>query len=233
MRNENFVQPYAQKALGDQAGLTSRDLAKALGVQHSNVMQKLNRNDVTTLNDEGFNLTVSTIKLPGRGRPRKHYVMDTDTAKLILVQWSSKVSRSYFRYLLQCEKAVEVGIPKLQNALNDAMKKVQIIESERDAFKYALESKKSKKRGPKLVKIITNTTTEYDLFGNPVTTIKYTEKKYSDLDKAELREQQIRHRSKVMKGLSDAQEKAINGRYDEKMAVIKHADNLIRISDRK
>lgn len=202
-------------------GLTSRDMAEALGVRHDNIVQKLNRIDLNQLNDEGFNLTVHTVKLSsGAGRPRKYYVMDTDTAKLVLVQWSSKLSRAYFRYLLECERMVERGIPKLKAELEAAMK-------------AAVKNKKIRRKGNLLVKVEAGMETVYDLWGNPHPKVIYQDKLYSELTDEELRLYQIRKRSNVMKGLAAKQDEAINGEHEKRLLQLKRQGTNVLILEGK
>lgn len=233
-----FIMPYPQEALGGEFGLTSQDLAEVLGTNAGSVRRKIERSDISRWKSKGWDLVTYVINTGKRGRTGTGYVLNTAATKVILARWKSKLGDDYLQYLLQCEKAVEIGIPKLQAELDKAADEFKLeqqsrkkLEMENQAMKQALAKKK---RRSKLVNIITNTTIEHDMFGLPYTKIKYIEKRYDELTENELSKEKIMHRAKTMKGLANIQESAINRDHDNKIRAIKskRQTNVVAIREK-
>lgn len=104
-----YAKPSPQPALHGEMGLSSKDLAKSLGVFHKNILAKIRRlNESVKWVGLGFRLAAYEAD---------EYSLNTDLAKAFVAKWDNENGWGYMRYLLDCEKVVE---SKQQPLLSEA-----------------------------------------------------------------------------------------------------------------
>ena len=122
----NFVQPYPQKALRGELGLTAHDIAKSLDVRTKEVLRKLRRNEWA----KSPNWLVESYdsKNNNNGLRYTHFALNTRAAKAFVARWNNETGAAYLDWLFDCETVVVEKIPKLleQNTkLKDEIKNLR------------------------------------------------------------------------------------------------------------
>lgn len=99
-----FVKPHFIEELGEE-GLTLHEVAQSLQIQFKHAKEALEKN----INDYSLvEISAYVDKGPIRGTVEvSSYALTTDDAKFFVAKYNNEIGKSYLRYLLQCEKAVE------------------------------------------------------------------------------------------------------------------------------
>jgi hypothetical protein len=108
VQRESFIKPYAQEHLNGEEGLTSLDIAKALGAEHRDVKSSIRR-----FSQEDRTCATVTAKVQTGGRPVEIIFMRTIDAKMFVATYQNAVGRAYLRFLLACERIVLESMPQL------------------------------------------------------------------------------------------------------------------------
>lgn len=112
---QGFVTPYPQEALDGELGLTSGEVARAIGVSHKNILRDMReRRYVTFLEGAGFRLAQFSPNRKGPGRKGICFALSTEAAKALVASSRTELGAAYLRYLLACERRVEEGMPRLK-----------------------------------------------------------------------------------------------------------------------
>lgn len=199
-----FTAPYPQPAMDGDLGLTSSDLAHALGVQHKNVLEKIRRVS-EFLQAQGFDIVEAAVGTATGKQPV--FVFDVDTAKYITATWRNELGVSYFRYLLTCERMFESKVPQLMATLTEAHQRVADLETKVDRL---MAPKHRRIPGKGVVSVIVRTLHVVDMFGEIHDEIRREKKVYSELSPSEQRAYKIQHRSAVMKAIATLQDEDLN-----------------------
>lgn len=119
-----FVEPYTQAALDGKEGLTSVDIARALGAQHRDVKLSIKR-----LSDEDSAFCVQTQKSVTGGRPVEMFILNVQDAKMVVATYQNAIGRAYLRFLLACERIVLEAVPKLQATIANQAARIAQLEA--------------------------------------------------------------------------------------------------------
>lgn len=191
----SFIEPYPQPLLGGRLGLTSEDVARSLRVNSKVIRLKLRRSSfISDWKKQNFVVvSIETETIPSS------YVFDVNAAKAFVGTYNNDIGRSYFSFLLNCERVVLEEIPKL-------------IEENRQIRELAAQHIRPRRVTSNGVKMISKPVPhkEKDIFGNERLFIKWERVPLDSLQPAEFREWKIRHRSKTLVGIQNAQEQDIN-----------------------
>ncbi len=203
VRENAFVDPYPQEALDGALGLTSSDIAAALGVAHNHLMRDLKRRQsLKWFRDAGFQIEPFRPKSGNRGRKGTLYAFETEAAKAIVAQSKTQKGIGYLRYLISCERkaeAAEVIIPLLLEKVSLLEKLVNVL------------SKPKKLRGPgRRHRIVAGFQTIRDLWGNDGQMPVYRDLAFSEMTDEERRAYEAQHLSKIASGASKKAAKLIN-----------------------
>jgi len=196
--SSNFVKPHFIEALGEE-GLTSVEIAQALGARHDNV-----RRHILTLEklDQGF--TQKRGKpLDQGGRPVEVLLVPTIEAKMVVAQYRNKVGLGYLRFLIQCEAA----IPILLQRLVDLEESNAFLRNENQELAGKVpKAKLPKKPSHRYVETITIHQSLFDEGGLPLMSIvtKKEKKRRDLLTPAELSAANALFSSKVYTGIKAA-----------------------------
>jgi len=102
--SSQFVKPYFIEELGCE-GVSLHDIAKSLGVEFKHVKEKFCR----MLSDNRVkSLFASYTAYNENNRLVESYCLATETAKFFVAKWDSEIGDAYCRYLIECEKVVDV-----------------------------------------------------------------------------------------------------------------------------
>lgn len=103
-----FREPSPQPELGGELGLTSEDVAAALGAQHQHVTAR-----IVAISEmiPGFHATAR--KVMTGGRPKIVYTLPVDEAKIIVAKYDNEKGMGYLRFLIQCERVATKLTPEL------------------------------------------------------------------------------------------------------------------------
>lgn len=194
LEKRDFVKPYPQEHLGGELGLNSEDLAKALGVRHDVILEKLRRTRKDQWESVGWGFTVYTVKPPKGshgGRPKQIYSLNLKCAKAFVAKWENLNGYGYLNYLFDCERQAEQLLPRMKAAL--------------EAFMAP-----RKRRTPRGIMVkVQRPILQLDLFGEWSCNITTLKKLYSELSPEELDLYQMRHSQKVVQGIVNKQTKRI------------------------
>ena len=103
------MKPYPQEALGGEFGLTSQDIANALGARHDNVKRHMKA--ISAL-DKTFTLTGWKVSFGG-GRPGEIFIVPVSESKMVVAKYANEVGTGYLRFLIECEKVATELTPQL------------------------------------------------------------------------------------------------------------------------
>ncbi len=202
-----FVEPYAQVALDGALGLTSEDLATALGVSHHHILEKIRRGrfaEVCRLGGWSFHALAFKPAAGKRGgRPLKIHVLDVDASKVFVSRWDNARGIGYLKYLLTCERIVEHGVPLLNAKIRDLEAKV-----------VALCAPKRVRGGPRRHRLVAGWRTITDIFGESGKIPVYRDLLLSEMTDQERRHYEATHLSKISAGASDKAAKLLNHETD-------------------
>lgn len=208
--SKGFIKPYYIEDLKD-LGVTSRDIAESLGVEHRNITEKLHRIDVDLWQTAGWNFAVCTAKTTKkgiRGRHQKTWCLNIRAAKAFVARWNNEKGVGYLNFLFSCEAAAPKLIEEIASLRQERAQlqlKIEILQKPRHRYipgqgtvAYLVEARMTK-----------------DMFGN-----EYVEKirkaiKVDKLTECELREWRIQHRAAIMEGISKKQKEEIDDRATE------------------
>lgn len=126
----NFVKPYPQDALGGELGLTSLDVAAALGARHEHVKHRMQS---LKSSDKAF--TEVAVKVPGRGRPLDLLIMPVTEAKMVVAKYDNEIGNCYLRFLIECEKIATELTPKLIAELKEMKAELECLQIKLDGKK--------------------------------------------------------------------------------------------------
>lgn len=187
----NYIEPYPKKALGGELGLTSIDIARALGVRHDYVYDKIRRNQ-SFYNSGGLWRIAYFTHILENNRKSKAFQVSTIVAKYVVATWKNDMGRSYFDYLEKCENFVQKEVPKLQ----------ALIETLTNKF-----VKPRKINGYIIVpKIVKNT----DIFGEEHYDLLDVRILMSQATKEDLEQYKFIQRQRTMNGLHKKQTESLN-----------------------
>ena len=192
--SSQFITPYPQPALNGDLGLTSEDISSGLHIEAKHLRYKLRRSDfIENFRSFGFrvfpnvsgSVAIATFKLP------RSYVFDVQAAKAFVATYESDLGRAYLVFLLQCERVVEIELPKLKEQF--------------EAMKTALahEKRPRKIRGEAAYKI-SRPIWVRDIFKHLIMDFVSETVPASQIELPEKIQWNIEHREKVIKGLSEA-----------------------------
>jgi hypothetical protein len=191
-----YVKPYSRPELDGAVGLTSREVAAAIGAQHQHVNEKIRRNR-RLLAAQGFRIVDSVVN--ATGARAFTFVVDVATAKYLAATWKNFAGLSYFRYLLECERVNETVVPRLVDEVARLRADVAALTA----------PKVRRLPGRSIVAFIKKVITERDMFGDEQRRVVTERKAYAALTDEERRRYKTEHRARVMRGLADAQERDI------------------------
>lgn len=178
--SSNFVTPYFVKEIGE-IGLTSKDIALALGITTEKVHKKIKRDKWTTIKQwkptpYGF--------IQENNRLDTYYFFNTQGAKAFVARYSNTVGDAYLQFLFDCE--------------NITLNKVPLLLSTIDQLKKIIETKKvDSKKGTIVTKKVV---TIMGLF-EPIVEIIKDKCKLDELTTAERKQWAFEHRSSIAEGL--------------------------------
>jgi hypothetical protein len=118
---QNFVKPQPQKALNGQEGLTSVEIAKALGAEHRDVKDSIRR-----ISEEDQAFWVQTAKVQTGGRPVEMFILNVQDSKMVVATYQNAIGRAYLRFLLACERIALEIVPALQAEIADLKQKLAV-----------------------------------------------------------------------------------------------------------
>lgn len=118
--SSGYVKPYPQDALDGKLGLTSVDVASALGTPAANVVRELGRRGYADkLRMAGCELMPVAIKSKGRGRPGTIWVLDTMAAQIFVAQTRTMTGIGFACYLINHERASQKAMAKLARRVEE------------------------------------------------------------------------------------------------------------------
>lgn len=181
----SFIQPYKQERLQGAEGLLASDIARSLGVEKVAVFQKIKRTDIALWERQGWTISAYTLKVPRKmGRPQNDYVFSRDAARAFVAKWNNEIGIQYLAFLMKCEDNIRMIGAAVQNG--------DMIPAKRGKRPYRCG--------------IVEVRMQRDLFGEMHPIPYLTHKLKKDLTPAEQREYRMRHRTKITKGLTRAQD---------------------------
>jgi Phage regulatory protein Rha (Phage_pRha) len=126
----SFIQPYSIQQLGDELGLTSEDVAKALGTNHRNVIES-----IQTISSiiPGFAVKTALLKNE-KGRPTKLFLLTTDEAKLVTARYGNDLGLGYLKFLIECEKVATELMPKMAARIRELEEEIGFLRSRKQAL---------------------------------------------------------------------------------------------------
>lgn len=192
-----YVKPYPQEALNGEAGLTTREIAEAIGVQHQHVNEKVRRNR-DLLESQGFRIVGSVVNTTDSREVTM--AVDVDTAKYLTATWKNSLGVGYFRYLLECEHVAENVVPKLMAELAGA----------RATIAKLTAPTQRRIPGKGIVSVIVRTLRIVDIFGEVHEEIARERRLYSELSEGEKKRYKISQRAAVMRGMAALQDEDLN-----------------------
>lgn len=176
-----FVKPYPQDALGGEDGLTSTDIALALGTTKKNVEDVLKRSGFFVYaRKAGLNIATIIAESRNRGRKPSYSVLDVEAARVFSARYGSQAGFDYCLWLVRIETKL---IPSLYQ-------KIAALEAE-------LSKRLNRRKNESTMRVPRY---QEDLFGKIVLTHFETVQK-TLLSHAEQIEAQQIHISKIMEGL--------------------------------
>ena len=126
---DRYVKPYYIGELGCE-GLSSIDIAKAVGVELKVINQKIERPAFRDMLANNRYVLVTTVtKSETRGRPGKLFQLETKAAKALVATYESPTGYSYLDFLFNCEAVVEkIATEKSKiEKLDEASRMLQIV----------------------------------------------------------------------------------------------------------
>lgn len=129
-----FVKPYAQESLNGELGLTSLEIAQALGARHEQVKHRMQS---LKSSDEAF--TEVAVKVHGNGRPLELLVMLVTEAKLVVAKYDIEIGNEYLRLLVACEKVASEITPRLVAELKAARGELEKDQAELESTRKTLD----------------------------------------------------------------------------------------------
>lgn len=124
----HFQEPKPLNALNGALGLTSEQIALALGVRHDNVVRAVR--EYIAL-DPAF--PHSEEKLMTGGRPKTLLSIPALEARVIVAQYRSKAGVAYVRYLIEFEKRARELEPELRAAFSALEEEVATLRTRLEA----------------------------------------------------------------------------------------------------
>jgi phage anti-repressor protein len=220
-----FIQPYAQEALGGELGLTSKDMAFALDLPHYELIKDLRgRHYFETLKQAGFEFREISLNSKGRGRKGKAYVFTIDAAKAVVAVSRTSFGIHYLRYLLDCERAIEQGLPKLE-----AKVKELVTELRETREKLSSLERPKVRKGQKTWRVVVGYRTERLLGLDGIVEEKFPVIREIPIDNMTDDERRIweaQHLSKISSGMSKKSAALLN-------CEVKPGTKVISLTDRR
>lgn len=197
----SFIEPYPQPLLGGELGLTSEDIAGSIGVTHRAFVRDMrDRKYISFLENAGFRFVQFCSNRSGPGRKGKIWVFDTNAAKAVVAASRTEYGAGYLRHLIDCERFVLEGMPKLKALFEQQAK--ELIEAQ--AKIAGFEKRRRKVRGkPKTARVHAGYRTVASLFEpegyrEPV----FREVPLDQLTDEEARVMEIIHLNRIAEGLN-------------------------------
>lgn len=123
MQIQKYKIPYPQQILNGKSGLSSKDIAEALDIEHKHILEKINRPEFKAMcSYNNWELVAAATNSKGRGRPGKVVSMETNIAKAFVATTAKKEGWGYLKFLLDCERVATELMPKLIKQ-NEELKK--------------------------------------------------------------------------------------------------------------
>ena len=198
---KNFIKPRPWEELGGEYGVELHEISNCLQVDFHNFKKNLERSD--------FFEMANILKLKIRSIDRfnknnvlvKSYVVDEEAAELLLAKSKSILGYHYLRFLRQCRLAAKELAKEYQTLSIEYKKQKTELKQANDKIQALTEPKKRRK-GSKLVKVITKIHEEKDLFGNTTCYKEVEHKTISEMSPVEHKLYKLQHGAKVMNGIA-------------------------------
>jgi predicted transcriptional regulator len=183
----NFIEPHLIEEVG-QVGLTSSDIAIALGIDERDVIKKIKRNTWTNNNKWKPKLyTVNNNIKSGTYVPQKRgtrYFFTIQGGKAFVAKHNNNVGDAYLQFLFDCEEVALKKVPEMQSLINQLLAKIN---------KTKIETKKA-------LIVTTKTIIRKGLF-EPIIEILKETRPIDSLTLAERQQWEFEHRSKIAEGM--------------------------------
>lgn len=200
-----FVRPYPQPNLSGKEGLTSYDVAKALGWDSKHVNQALGkRGYADRLRAAGCELVTVVTKSQGRGRPSKYWELDTNAAKIFVAQTRTEIGIGYCVYLTKCELIAEEVVPRL-------LERIKMMEIEISSLS---KWKLVKQYGRKMWEVVVGRVVITDIYGNQHMELRTVKKPLNEMPDNERRLHYAAHNSAIAKGAAGKSNDALKFKID-------------------
>jgi hypothetical protein len=179
--------------MGGADGMTTKEIATSLEVQHQHVNEKVRRNR-RLLESHGFKIIDAVANTTG-----SVFVVDVPTAKYLAATWKNNAGVAYFRYLLECERVAE-NVPNL----------IAELELARATIATLTGPKQKRIPGRGMVTVVTRVIALKTMFGEITTKILKESRYYDELSPEEKTAYKVRQRAAIMRGLAAYQDDDLN-----------------------
>lgn len=122
----DFVEPYILPQLGNELGLTSFDISKALNAKHHHVLDSINQiSSVIT----DFNRHTVKIKTGKIGRPIDAVCLTSKQAKIVTARYGNERGLGYLSFLIDCEKIATELVPQMVAKVKELQDEIAFLRS--------------------------------------------------------------------------------------------------------
>lgn len=198
---KNFIKPRAWKELGGERGVELSEIARGLSVRPSDFKRNLERSDFFEMANILKLKIVPIDTFNENGVLVNSYLIDEEAAELLLAKSKSILGYHYLRFLRQCRLVAKELAKEYQTLSKEYTKQKSELQHANDKIQ-ALTAPKKRRKGAKLVKVITKIHEEKDLFGNTTCYKEVEHKTISEMSPVEHKLYKLQHGAKVMNGIA-------------------------------